>query len=176
MFVQMSTINQDIDTVSGIHDVTQGRRPTGVTAGIAIESLQEAAQTRLRLAAKFVEFSHKLAAEMMVSMILQYYTEPRTIRKRSSNGWTYKEINFGSEDKRLKGGIPIVKIQAGSTMPLNKSVLKQQALQLFQLQAIDQRALLEIFDFPNIEGIISRMAGMQNTAPPQGKPTQQKEV
>lgn len=170
MFVQMSTINQDIDTVSGIHDVTQGRRPTGVTAGIAIESLQEAAQTRLRLAAKFVEFSHKLAAEMMVSMILQYYTEPRTIRKRASNGWTYKEINFGTEDKRLKGGIPIVKIQAGSTMPLNKSVLKQQALQLYQLQAIDQRALLEIFDFPNIEGIISRMAGMQNAMPPQGTP------
>jgi hypothetical protein len=157
MFVQMATINQDIDTVSGIHDVTQGRKPTGVTAGVAIESLQEAAQTRLRLAAKFVEFSHKLAAELMISIIYQYYTEPRTIRKKSANGWTYKEVNFASPEKKLQGGMPLVKIQPGSTMPVNKSVQKQQAIQLFQIQGIDQRALLEMFDWPDIEGILSRM-------------------
>lgn len=170
MFVQMSTINQDIDTVSGIHDVTQGRKPTGVTAGVAIESLQEAAQTRLRLAAKFVEFSHKLAAEMMISIIYQYYTEPRTVRKKAANGWTYKDVNFASKDRRLVNEMPFVKIQAGSTMPTNKSVLRQQAIALAQIRmpdgkgAIDRRALLEIFDFPNTEGILARMGGGDSNA------------
>lgn len=36
-----------MQTVSGIFDVTQGRRPTGVTAGRAIESLKDSAETRL---------------------------------------------------------------------------------------------------------------------------------
>ena len=178
MFVQMSTINQDMDTVSGIHDVTQGRKPTGITAGVAIESLQEAAQTRLRLAAKFVEFSQKLAAEIMVSIIYQYYTEPRTIRKKAANGWTYKEVNFGSPDKKLQGGIPLVKIQSGSTMPMNKSVLRQQMVQLAQITLpdgkplVDRRAVLETFDIPNIEGILARLGdGGNNASPPQtGKP------
>jgi hypothetical protein len=166
MFVQMSTINQDIDTVSGIHDATQGRKPTGVTAGIAIEAIQEAAQTRLRLAARFLEWSLKHASELILSIIWQYYKEPRTIRKRGAEGWTYKDVNFGNRE--LQGGLPNVKIQAGSTLPMNKSVLKQQALQLFQLQAIDQRALLEIFDFPNIEATISRMGSQPQM--PQGEP------
>ena len=172
MFVQMSTINQDIDTVSGIHDVTQGRKPTGVTAGVAIESLQEAAQTRLRLAARFLEWSLKHAAELMLSIIWQYYKEPRTIRKRAAQGWTYKDVNFGNRE--LQGGLPNVKIQSGSTMPMNKSVLKQQALQLAQtvmpdgMPAIDRRALLEVFDFPNMEAVLARMGeGAANAQAPQ---------
>jgi len=168
MFVQMSTINQDIDTVSGIHDITQGRNPSGITAGIAIETLQEAAQTRLRLASRFLEYSIKHAAELMVSIIWQYYNEPRTIRKKGADGWTYKTVNFANAE--LQGDMPAVKIQAGSTMQTNKAVLRQQGISLFQISAIDRRALLELFDFPNIEGIISRMGegGMPSAEATQG--------
>lgn len=171
MFVQMSTINQDIDTVSGIHDVTQGRNPTGITAGIAIETLQEASQTRLRLGARFIEWSIKQAARLMVSIIYQYYDEPRTVRKKSADGWTYQTVNFANT--QLQGGMPAIKIQPGSTLPTSKSVLKQQAIQLFQLQAIDQQSLLEVFEWPNANGVISRMqahaqmGGMPNASTPQ---------
>jgi hypothetical protein len=168
MFVQMSTINQDIDTVSGIHDVTQGRNPSGITAGIAIESLQEAAQTRLRLASRYLEYSIKHAAELMVSIIWQYYKEPRMIRQKSSNGWTYKTVNFANSE--LQGDMPAVKIQAGSTMQTNKAVLKQQGITLYQIGAIDRRAILELFDYPDTESIIGRMGegGMQGAETAQG--------
>ena len=36
-----------IQTVSGVFDVTMGQRPTGITAGRAIESLKDSAETRL---------------------------------------------------------------------------------------------------------------------------------
>ena len=36
------------DTISGIHDITQGRNPSGVTAAKAISALQEASQQIIR--------------------------------------------------------------------------------------------------------------------------------
>ena len=149
LFVQIEQINRDLDTVSGIHDITQGRKPTGITAGIAIESLQEAAQIRMRLAARFLEYSHKHSAELMLSIIWQFYREPRTVKKKKPDGeWEYKDINFHNVE---------VKIQTGSTMHRNQAVLQQQSLELYKVQAIDREALLEVFDFPNRQAVIERM-------------------
>jgi hypothetical protein len=162
-FAHIDQINKDIDTVSGIHDVTQGRKPTGITAGIAIESLQEAAQTRLRLKSRYLEYSHKRLAEMMISIVWQYYQEPRDVRWRSKLAGTdyeYDTVDFGNIPLKE---LPDVIVKPGSTLPTNKSVLRMQSVQLFQMGGIDRRALLEIFEFPNREEILARMGdgGMQ---------------
>jgi len=163
-FQHIDQIQKDIDTVSGIHDVTQGRNPTGITAGIAIESLQEAAQTRLRLKSRFVEYSHKRMAELMISIIWQYYQEPRTIRWKSNVpkiDYEYERVNF--KDVELKGGLPDVIVKPGSTLPVNKSVMRSQAVQLAQTPMadgspiLDRRGVLETFEWPNLEEILARM-------------------
>jgi len=157
-FAHIDQINKDIDTVSGIHDVTQGRKPAGITAGIAIETLQEAAQTRLRLKTRGVEYSQKRLAELMVSIIDQYYQEPRVVRWQSNLpdvDFEYETVDF--KDVQLKAGLPDVLIKPGSTMPTNKSIQRMQAIQLFEAGAIDRRALLDIFEFPNREEILARM-------------------
>ena len=162
-FAHIDQINKDIDTVSGIHDVTQGRKPAGITAGIAIESLQEAAQTRLRLKSRFMEYSLKRMAELMVSIIWQYYQEPRTVRWQSNlpdTDYEYDSVDFG--DIPLKE-LPDVVIKPGSTLPTNKSVMRMQAIELARIPLadgqpiIDRRAILEIFEFPNREEILARM-------------------
>jgi hypothetical protein len=48
MFSLMEMLMQLWDTMTGVHDVTQGQRPVGVQSGAAIMNLQEAAQTRIR--------------------------------------------------------------------------------------------------------------------------------
>lgn len=154
-FVEIVQTQKEFDTVSGIHDITQGRKPTGITAGIAIESLQEAAQTRLRLAARFLETSHKHAAQLMVSIIWQYYRESRTIRKKGTDGWEYKTVNF--HEKELKGGLPDIKIKPGSTMQANQAVKRSMALDLFRERGIDRQALLEAFEWENIDAVLERM-------------------
>jgi hypothetical protein len=40
-----------------------------------------------------------------------------------------------------------LRVGAGSTLPVSKSVMSQMAIQMFQMQAIDQRALLENVEF-----------------------------
>ena len=169
LFVQTQQINDDIDTVSGIHDVTQGRNPTGITAARAIDALQEATQTRPRLAARYLEYSLRHAAELMISIIWQYYREPRWIKKQTAGGVDYTEVNFYNTE--LKGGIPSVKIRTGSTLPVSKAVRQQQALDLYTTQAIDRRSLLEIFDWPDREEVLKRL-GEGGPMQPQGRGTQ----
>lgn len=157
-FAHIDQIQKDIDTVTGIHDVTQGRKPAGITAGIAIESLQEAAQTRLRLKARYMEYSQKRLAELMISIIWQYYKEPRVVRWKSTLpniDYEYEMVDF--KYLPLNEGLPDVIIKPGSTMATNKGVQRMQAIQLFQTGGIDRRALLEIFEFPNREEILARM-------------------
>ena len=41
-------LQRNMETITGIHDITQGRRPAGITAATAISLLQEASQARIR--------------------------------------------------------------------------------------------------------------------------------
>ena len=154
-FAQVETISQDIDTVSGVHDITQGRRPTGITAAAAIETLQEAAQTRPRLGARYYEYSLKHASELMLSIIWDYYRNNRTIRKRTVDGYEYKVVNFANAE--LAGGMPDVIIKSGSTMPVSAAVKRQTSMELKQMGVLDQKAVLDEFDWDDKEAIIARM-------------------
>jgi len=79
LFELYHTLMQLVDQQSGVHDVTQGRKPTGITAAAAIETLQEAAQTRVRLKERNLLVSLTKLGRMVISRMLQYYTEPRVI-------------------------------------------------------------------------------------------------
>lgn len=68
------------DQQSGINDVTQGRKPTGITAAEALQTMQEAAQTRIRLKQRNMEVSLSRMGELVVSRMLQFYTTPRVVR------------------------------------------------------------------------------------------------
>lgn len=74
------------DTQSGVHDVTQGRKPTGITAAEAINSMQEAAQTRIRLKERNLQTALQQLGMLAISRILQYYTMPRVVRLTGDAG------------------------------------------------------------------------------------------
>jgi len=65
---------------TGLTEVSQGRRPPGVSAAAAIETLQEAAQTRIRLKERNMQNSLQQLGRQMVGLMLQYYREPRIVR------------------------------------------------------------------------------------------------
>ena len=155
LFAQIETISQDIDTVSGVHDITQGRRPTGITAAAAIETLQEAAQTRPRLGARYYEYSLRHASELMLSIIWDYYKNNRTIRKKGIDGYKFKVVNFANAE--LAGGIPDVVIKSGSTMPTSASIKRQTAMEMKAMDIIDRKAVLDEYDWDNKEEILARM-------------------
>ena len=69
-----------IQTVSGVYDVTMGRRPTGITAGRAIESLKDSAETRLASVADTLAEALEKVAGRAIQIDLQFYDGERLIK------------------------------------------------------------------------------------------------
>lgn len=69
-----------IQTVSGVFDVTQGRRPTGITAGRAIESLKDSAETRLAALADTLAYALEMVGGLSLQIMLQFFDGERLIK------------------------------------------------------------------------------------------------
>jgi hypothetical protein len=92
MFAALDRMIQYFDKISGIHDVSRGAAPLN-SSGVAIDNLQEAAQTKLRLKARNIEAWLTKAGHQMQSRFLQFYTIPRIIRvTENENVPTYFKI------------------------------------------------------------------------------------
>ena len=204
LFEIYHTLMELADTQSGVHEVTQGRKPAGVTAGVAIETLQEAAQTRIRLKERNLLVSLNRLGRLIISRMLQFYDEPRVIRLTGRNDmvgdWPsyirfyieqgedgqfrpvsqrieYDEMVGDYVDGPAEEGIESVgefelDVTSGTSLPFVKEQRSQQAIRLFEAQAIDQQALLDVLEFPEKDNIIQRMTESQAAAaeamPPPG--------
>ena len=153
LFTVQEMDKRDFDAISGIFDVTQGRRPVGVEAASAIVELQEAAQTRLRLKVRHMEAGLRRLGKQVIALIQQFYTEGRAVRcvGPSSTGPEFVQVNVPTPDGNggverlndLSVGEYDLEIGAGSTMPVNKTRLFTQYLQMYRDGLVDQRAVLE---------------------------------
>jgi hypothetical protein len=78
-FQFMDRMEKYFEKIHGINEVTQGAVPSGMS-GVAIEELQEAAQTRIRLKARNGEAWLTAVGQQFASRIMQFYSTPRIIR------------------------------------------------------------------------------------------------
>lgn len=76
----MDRLVELFEKISGVNEVSQGAQPRSNQSGVAIDLLQEAAQTKLRLKSRNIEAWLTEVGQQHVARILQYYTIPRVIR------------------------------------------------------------------------------------------------
>jgi len=161
-------LQRNMETITGIHDVTQGRRPVGITAATAISLLQEAGQARIRDKARNLEDTIRRMGELVISRIVQFYTKDRVVRLRGPDD----QLQFVVFDPAMVDvGFDFI-VEAGSSLQMNEQQRFQMAIELFRAGGIDIIGLLEATNFPGRDEIIQRMRTGQALMPPtEGAPS-----
>tara|TARA_R100001129_G_scaffold24878_1_gene16168 strand:- start:483 stop:2231 length:1749 start_codon:yes stop_codon:yes gene_type:complete len=123
------------DQVSGVHDITQGRNPSGVTAGRAIAQLQEASQQIIRT--KEREVGQDAVIDLYkytLSILKNNYEKVIEVRKfTEGTGLEFRVVNpFELDDDMDYKYIP------GSSMPESRASRFDQAMELVQLGLLDR--------------------------------------
>lgn len=165
VFDLLTIYQRMIEIVSGSSDVTQGRKPTGITAGRAIQALQDAAQTRVRLLIRNMESSLANMGMQEVALLQQYYTDEKSIRitqpDRQGEVVKINELTPDGKINDVSAGKYDIEIVTGSTMPKNKLARFEEGTMLFDRGAFgnpesaNARAeLLDAADWPNKKEVV----------------------
>ena len=130
------TLMRMTDSVSGVHDITQGRNPSGVTASRAIQQLQEASQQVIR--AKEREVGSDAVIDLYkqtLNLLANNYEQDINVRKysESGTGYEFETIQPYSIDTDMD-----FKYVPGSSLPESRASRMDQAIDLLQLGLLDQ--------------------------------------
>jgi hypothetical protein len=79
VFQTLQMLQGGMETISGMLPVAQGQRQSGITSGVAIDSLQQAAQVPIRLNSRRAESFLSRFGQLTLSRALQYYSDDRII-------------------------------------------------------------------------------------------------
>lgn len=164
-----------IEKLSSITEVSEGRKPGQVTSGSAIESLQLAAATAIRLKARQIESLIQRIGQKLISRIFQYYTEDRVFnyvgKANKFEQYIYeREVIRKAVEAHKHNNTMLTafrdyqyKVIPASSLALTKWQKGLVAMQLFQAGAIDREALLEAIEYPNREEILKRTIEKQRS-------------
>jgi hypothetical protein len=145
---------QDMDDISGQHEISRGQAPGQVTAATAISYLQEQDDTMIAWAIASLEDGMARLGRHLLSHVSQFWGAPRAI-KVVGDDLSFDVVTFGAS--QLAGNTD-VRVEAGSALPASRSAKQATALELFKLGAFGppgspeaSQKLLEILDMSGID-------------------------
>lgn len=160
---EVERIERSITEISGIHDISNGTVPTGVTAASAINLLQEADNTRLGPEIQLMEETLAKAGEYVLKVLAKFAPDERTIRIAGEDGawditkWKAKTLS------KIMG----VEVQAGSGMPTSKAARQAAMQELLALALqygvpLNQRSMRQFFKDYELGGLEKLFSDIEN--------------
>jgi hypothetical protein len=144
-----------MDVVSQTPEVTEGRRPKGISAASAIIALQDKAATLFQPQIVSVDEIIRNRGRMHNSFVQNFGTKEKPI-KVDEEMVRFLGIN-------LQGAFKYI-VESGSSAPITKAGRRQQYIELFKIQAMDLETLLKMLEIPRYEQVVERLAE-QNSLP-----------
>lgn len=157
---------------SGQNQFNRGEGGKGVTAASAIRLLQEAGNKRARQVIDDIYEKFKEEVNLIIDLMLQFYTETRKFRIRGNGIEPDKIIEFNANDikymttpegKKLKKYIEFdIKVSAQKNSPYLSMYQNELAVQLRQLGVLNEIEMLELMDFEGKEKILQMVNNRLN--------------
>lgn len=148
MMERLAQIDSEMDEIAIVSEVMSGRRPEGISAGIALQILKERGETQF--GPMFIKWNHAEAqwAKKALAIARLYWTEERLQRIKGRDGqWEVKKF-LGSD---LAGSIDVI-AEAGTMMPRSTMTERAEFEQAASLGVVnpaanpaERRAALKLF-------------------------------
>jgi hypothetical protein len=149
MFEALNQLIGFFDRISQIEDADRGSAPGQVIAASAIEMLQERGAVLVRAKIRAVDYLVRERGRCFISFYQNFGVQQETIN--TSHGSHYAT---GIEFIHRKFNYLV---ESGSTVARTSSQVRQEAVELYQMHAIDRQSLLQQINFPDWQRIVERM-------------------
>lgn len=146
---EIQQLQQDLDDISGQHEISRGSNPSQVTAATALSYLQEQDDTSLSGTIESVESGVEKIGRHVLSHASQFWSEERTVRVIGKDGAFDAHVYKASD----LGGNHDVRVEAGSALPTSKAARLALVMDLIKLGAIKIEDALQAIDLGGMESI-----------------------
>jgi hypothetical protein len=147
---QQDRVLQDIDDITGQHEVSRGQAPAGVTAGTAISYLQEKDDQYLTPQYQGIEDGFEKLASQGISLFIQYVDLPRKIKTIGADG-TFDTVLLSGAD--IAAGTDI-RIEPGSAIGQSQAGKRAQVMDMFSIGLIDQAQALKLLEMGGAQKVL----------------------
>lgn len=138
---------QDMEDISGQHEVSRGGVPPGVTAATAISFLQERDDSLMSHTFADVEEGMEEIARQTLALVGQFWDTPHIIKVVGEDGFFDTMMLVGSN---LKGNTDI-RMEGGSSLPTSKAARQALIMDMMKMGFIDSRDGLKILDIGGVQ-------------------------
>ena len=131
------------DNLMGVHGATRGNAQGGTLGQDLISRQQDF--TRIDLITRVLNRGVAKLAIGLVQLMKMYYTETQVVKILGEEG-AVEFVRLNRDD--IEDYIEII-VKSGDVLPMDKVSLRTEAVQLWQLGALDPVTLFERLEFPN---------------------------
>jgi hypothetical protein len=138
---------RDIEDLSGQHQVSKGNAPSGVTAGTAIQYLQEADNSYMATTHASVEDAMEKMAFQTVGLAIQFWDSDRLIKYVGKDGSISARYLSSAN---LKNGTDI-RVEGGSSLPQSKAARIALFMDMMNRGFLPPKDGLELMNIPSMK-------------------------
>lgn len=156
-----------MEAISGLSSINRGYSPTGRNSEGVMDSVQESAFVRVRVAQRNLERTLHRVGDKITSLIVEFYDAPRIVTIAGPGGQETATALRGLHWwlPTHKGRLPMryaLHVEAGSSLPTSRSSRIEEAVQLFAMGIYDEEAVLEAITPPNWQRTLARVREMKS--------------
>lgn len=150
---QQDRVLSDWEDITGEKEVTRGSAPAGVTAGTAINYLQEAANQYLTPQFKSIEAGVERIATQAVSLFIQYVDVQRSIKTIGADGAFDTLLLKGSDIATATD----LRVEAGSSVPKSQAAKEARIMDMFSVGLLPADMALKLMDVGGVQKVMDTL-------------------
>ena len=147
----INRIQAELLDVSGVHNISLGKREIGVTSGKAINALAAQDSSQLHVTQMHIEQAVQDMAKTVLLLMKSFYTEPKMVRMMDATG----QVVFNEIKNTALVDDPEVFIESGSLFRDEAQDRDAKVLQMAEMGLIDKEVALQELSFRTGNAFIS---------------------